>query len=539
VQTESRTTFEGSRPSGEGREHVEPVDHAHVLEVLLLLRDQGEAPPEDAFVLGSQPLHEREHLDHDELLRRSTASEADLEAVRAFAADHQLEVLREDPAARTVTLSGRARDLNRAFGTELHHYRLGEQSFHSHEEDVSVPREIGEVVEAVFGLDNRAACRRPGAAAATAIAPPPVNEHTKPPAAFRELYGFPDDARGDGQCIALLQFQGGFDPKKLETYLGRLGVAMPEIVVREIGNGRNDPVNKPNDVFSEDIEVYMDIEIVAGIAPGAKIVVYFGENTDKGWMETVNAAIFDKDHQPSVVSISYGMAEHYWQPHTLQAIDDSFRKAAHLGITVCCSSGDFGAYEDNDPPRPFTVPFPASSPHVLTCGGTRLETTDGPATHEAVWNQSHAVGLASGGGVSRVHGLPPFQARADVPPQAETKQPGRGMPDVAANASTRTGYHVWADDTEMSMGGTSAAAPLWAGLVACLNGALGRPVGYLTPLLYTGEAQAAGALRDIVDGDNRNEMMGAKAGYQARPGWDACTGLGTPRAQRLLDWLRG
>jgi kumamolisin len=105
---------------------------------------------------------------------------------------------------------------------------------------------------------------------------------------------------------------------------------------------------------------------------------------------------------------------------------------------------------------------------------------------------------------------------------------------VAANASASTGYLIWADDTAMSMGGTSAAAPLWAGLVACLNEALGRRIGYLTPLLYTGKP-GQGALRDIRRGNNR---LDGRQGYTARRGWDACTGLGSPDGVTLLEWLR-
>jgi kumamolisin len=112
---------------------------------------------------------------------------------------------------------------------------------------------------------------------------------------------------------------------------------------------------------------------------------------------------------------------------------------------------------------------------------------------------------------------------------------GRGIPDVSANASTLTGYLIWSDGVTMSMGGTSAAAPLWAALIACLNEALGRRIGYLTPLLYTQDAQRAGAVVSIVEGNNKSP---AGKGYNARKGWDACTGLGSPRGDKLLKWLK-
>jgi kumamolisin len=266
-------------------------------------------------------------------------------------------------------------------------------------------------------------------------------------------------------------------------------------------------------------------------------VVYFGEDTEMGWIETLRAAVFDSENRPSVLSISWGQAEAYWSPQVIGILDDAFKKAALVGMTVCCSSGDRGVYEADEPLEAYTVPYPASSPLVLACGGTRLETSPGGATDESVWNQSSTIGMTSGGGVSRVFDQPPFQADSGVPTRFDTTQSGRGIPDVAANASSLTGYLVWADDTSMSMGGTSAAAPLWAGLVACLNESLGRRIGYLTPLLYTGEAQKHGALNSIIAGDSLNALMPGKHGYMASEGWDACTGLGTPRGDALLHWL--
>jgi kumamolisin len=232
-----------------------------------------------------------------------------------------------------------------------------------------------------------------------------------------------------------------------------------------------------------------------------------------------------------VLSISWGSAEQYWDPQTLRAVDEAFQLAGALGVTVCCSSGDRGVFEAEG--EAYTVAFPASSPHVLACGGTQLDTRRN-RTHESVWNQSRTVGLTSGGGISRVFDLPSFQAEHAVPPHASSRKRGRGIPDVAANASSETGFMIWADDTVMSMGGTSAVAPLWAGLIACLNQSLGRRIGYLTPLLYTDGAVRRGALRDIVTGNNRTA---GRQGYRARAGWDACTGLGSPHGTKLLRWL--
>jgi kumamolisin len=511
---------------------VRPVDPSEVLEVLLLLRTPGTSMVRDVFALGSLAVRDRTHLTARELSRQLTPGGDEIHAIRRFAAGHRLQVRGVNVGRRFVVLRGRAGDMTRAFSVEVSHYETADHVFRSYEGALSIPAYLERVVSGVFGLDNRPVSRRPRFAAGAALVPPPPNPGTKHPSAFRRLYAFPTRAIGRDQCIGVLEFGGGFERRKLRAYLSRLGSSAPTIVVREVGSGRNRPVNQPG-TLSPDVEVYMDLEILAGVAPGATLVVYFAENSNRGWVEALHAAIFDERHRLSVLSISWGQAEQYWDGQTIAAIDEALRMAALRGITVCCSSGDRGVFEAGR--HPYTVPFPASSPHVLACGGTKLEMRASGGTRETVWNESGTVGLTSGGGISRAFDLPPFQEGCDVPARFGTTRSGRGTPDVAANASSLTGYLILADDTSMSMGGTSAAAPLWAGLIACLNEALGRRIGYLTPLLYRHGAQRRGALRDVRVGNNQ---MSGRRGYKARPGWDPCTGLGSPHGVTLLQWLK-
>jgi kumamolisin len=526
-----KTIIPGSRPPNLGRQRVASVRSSASLEVLLVLRGRAALLSSDVFALGSRSVLAREHVDSTELSTKWRARTADVRAVRQFAARYGLEPVCVDVTQGTVTLRGRADRMARAFSTQLNHYRKGSLLFHSHEAPIAVPSELGEIVAGVFGLDNRRVSTRPRFAAGSPPAPPPVDKNTKLPSAFRTLYAFPKGATGKGQCIGLLEFGGGFDRRKLTSYLAKLGVRTPKIVVRQIGTGRNLPLDEPGRL-SPDVEVYMDLEILASTAPGATLVVYFGENSSRGWVETLRTAVCDRKYRPSVLSISWGQAEQYWDAQTIRALDETLQVAAMLGITVCCSSGDSGVFEAAR--KPYTVAFPASSPHVLACGGTRLTKSARRAARETVWNQSSTVGLTSGGGISRIFDLPPFQKGRELLLPVGNRRTGRGIPDVAANASSLSGYLIWADDTRMSMGGTSAAAPLWAGLIACMNESLGRRIGYLTPLLYTGGAADSGALRDIVEGNNQ---MRGRQGYRARAGWDACTGLGTPHGDRLLRWL--
>jgi kumamolisin len=472
------------------------------LEVLALLR------PRRTF----HPRPGPDHLEIEALLREAAAEDEDIAAVRRFAQKHRLRVVSVNAPDRTIILRGSARAMH-AFGARI-------------------PKDLPGVI-GIFGLSHQPVSKRPGRKKfppEESMTPPPVNPHTRPPKDFRKLYEFPKNATGKGQCIGVLEFGGGFSPARLRSYLRKLGVAAPRVKVREIPPGGNRPLNK-TDTLTPDAEVYMDLEILASIAPHATLVVYFAENSSRGWIEALHTAIFDRKHRISVLSISWGQAEQYWDARTIHALEHLLQMAALLGITVCCSSGDRGVFEADT--HPYSVPYPASSPHVLACGGTRLDVLGGARKRETVWNESQPAGLASGGGISRIFALPDFQRGHRVPARFGGTKKGRGIPDVAANASSATGYLIWSDKTAMSLGGTSAATPFWAGLVACLNQALGRRIGYLTPLLYTAKGHLA--LRNIRHGNNR---LDGRHGYEARKGWDACTGFGTPHGVKFLDWLR-
>jgi kumamolisin len=275
--------------------------------------------------------------------------------------------------------------------------------------------------------------------------------------------------------------------------------------------------------------VLLDIEVIGSIAPAAKIAVYFAPNTDKGFLDAITTAIHDKVRKPSVVSISWGGAESTWTNQSLQSYDQAFQDAALLGVTVCCASGDDGSVDGQTDGKAH-VDFPSSSPHVLACGGTRLESSNGRIQSEVVWNHGPGKG-ATGGGVSDFFPLPDFQKNAKVPVSVNpTHFKGRGVPDVSGDADPATGYQIRVDSKDAVFGGTSAVAPLWAALIALMNQHLQRPAGYLNPVIYAPlPATPLKGFRDIVSGDN--------GGYFAGPGWDPCTGLGSPDGTALQTAL--
>ncbi len=275
----------------------------------------------------------------------------------------------------------------------------------------------------------------------------------------------------------------------------------------------------------------LDIEVVGSIAPGANIAVYFAPNTDQGFIDAITDAVHDTTRKPSVISISWGGPEDGWTQQSQTAMNAALQDAATLGVTVTVAAGDNGS-SDGDTDGKLHVDFPASSPYALACGGTTLNGSGSTISSETVWNETANNEGATGGGVSTVFALPSYQSSANVPVQPEANFAGRGVPDVAGDADPSTGYQVIVSGQSIVVGGTSAVAPLWAALVALLNQQLGTPVGFLNPKLYPlGES----VFHDITSGNNDDSGLGY---YSAGPGWDACTGLGSPNGTALLNALK-
>jgi kumamolisin len=264
------------------------------------------------------------------------------------------------------------------------------------------------------------------------------------------------------------------------------------------------------------------------------LVMYFTEFTQSGWVDAISRVVTDNVNNPAVLSISYGNPEDdprsAWTTSAINVVERAFQRAAATGLTICVASGDDGSRDQTADGRAH-ADYPASSQFVLGCGGTRLESANDAITQEVVWNDNIGAG---GGGISAISGLPDWQKAVGVPPSANAPHSiGRGVPDVSGLADPATGYQIIAEDGSFDprspTGGTSATAPLWAALIARLNQGLGARVGFLNPVLYG--RFSSGVLRDITQGS-----IGA---YDAKPGWDACTGLGSPDGIKLLNALMG
>jgi kumamolisin len=478
-------------------------------------------------------------------------------------------------------VSGTLAALSAAFGTSLrmvssggvtHRYRVG---------GLFVPQSLDGVVTAVLGLDDRPQAR-PHFRTRQAAAPAAPASFT--PDQVAAAYGFPASADGTGQIVALVEFGGGFAPSDLSTYFQNLGIALPSVTAESVDGAENAPGSDPG---GADVEVSLDVEVVGAAAPGAKQLVYFAPNTDQGFVDSVSDAA-SATPAPAAISISWGQSEDSWTAQGRASLDDAIADACALGITVCVAAGDNGS-SDGATDGKAHVDFPASSPHALACGGTSLVTSGGSIVSETVWNDGSGGG-ATGGGVSDTFALPSWQATAGVPASANaagattagsgaagsgaaasaaaevpatrlpatetlvktaetavkaaktairtvetetrhrtksTTTSGRGVPDVAGNADPDTGYQIMADGQMQVVGGTSAVAPLWAALIARLAQATGQRFGLIQPALYAGITPGVdvAGFHDIVSGSN--------GAYSAGPGWDACTGLGSPDASAL------
>jgi kumamolisin len=492
-----------------GATAVGPADPQQLVEVSVILKQRRELSLAD---LNGQ------HLSHDEFAAAYGADPDHIERVRAFAAAHNLTVIDHghEISRRTVKLQGTVADLEKAFGTTLHTFTSPRGEYRGRTGALSVPTELADVVQAVFGLDNRAVAKphirrlipQMGAA-------PMAKNISYSPVQVAELYGFPTGVTGAGQTIGIIELGGGYQPADITNFFNSLGITPPTVTSVSVDGGTNSPTTPD----SADGEVLLDIEVAGAVAPGAKIVVYFCPNTTQGFQDALSTAIHDTTNNPSVISISWGAPEDAWTSQFLTSFDQVAQEAGALGVSITVASGDNGS-SDGDTDGGDHVDFPASSPHVLGCGGTNLQSANGAITSETVWNNGGSSGGATGGGYSTVFAQPAYQSA--IPGQSQ-----RGVPDVAGDADPSTGYSVLVDGEQMTVGGTSAVAPLWAGLIALLNQQLGRRVGFLNTALYAlPEAQA---FNDITQGNNGT--------FSAATGWDACTGLGSPKGAELATLL--
>jgi kumamolisin len=480
-------------------------------------------------LIGQAPV-ERKHLSREEFAKARGAAAADIEKVTEFAHQYGLTVVRSDAERRSVILGGTVASFSQAFQIKLSTFQHPTGTYRGRTGAINIPRELTGIVTAVLGLDNRPQAtphfRIKNAAGTThAGASQAVGTFTPPQVA--SLYDYPTSGTGEGECIALIELGGGYKAADVQHYFTDvLKVTPPNVQAVSVDGAQNSPTGDAN---GPDGEVMLDIEVAGGIAQKANIAVYFAANTDQGFYNAISTALHDTTNKPSVISISWGGPESSWTQQSLAEFNTLLEDAATLGVTICVACGDNGS-TDGVTDGLQHVDFPASSPYALACGGTRLTASGTTIAGEVVWNELSKNEGATGGGISAVFAKPDYQANANIPVSVNSGAfAGRGLPDVAGDADPETGYDVYVDGQATVIGGTSAVAPLWAALVACINQIVGKPLGFLNPSFY--QNAGGGAFRDITSGNN--------GAYTAGSGWDACTGLGSPKGTAVEVLLSG
>jgi kumamolisin len=497
------------------------IDPNEVMQVTLILRSRPagrkQAPLDKLVASGKR-------ITREQLAAEYGADPGDVEKVSEFAAANQLSVAEVNEAARSVVLTGKTGNFAKAFKVKFDSYQHAGRSFRGRSGAVSIPIELDKIVQSVHGLDNR-----PQAQAHFRVAPDPPSDPAATAVSYTarqvaQAYSFPTGPNGSGETIGIIELGGGFTQSDLNTYFSGLGISpAPTVAAVSVDGAQNQPTG---DTSGPDTEVMLDIEVAGAVAPAASIVVYFAPNTDAGFLDAINQAVTDTTNKPSVISISWGGPESSWTAQSLESYNSALQSAAAVGVTVCVAAGDNGSSDGvNDGAD--HVDFPSSSPYALACGGTTLMISGGTISSEVVWNELASNEGATGGGVSTTFALPTWQANINVPAAGSFR--GRGLPDVAGDADPTTGYQVQVDGSSFAVGGTSAVAPLWGGLIALFNQSLGRVAGYLNPNLYQSYAAQPGTFRDIASGNNGD--------FNAGPGWDACTGWGSPNGVGLLTAL--
>jgi kumamolisin len=541
------------RPAPENCERLRDVDSNTLLDATITLKGP-DLPTPNADTCA---------LSREDIAKKFGVPEETVQKVTGVLQSYGLQQLEVTQGGRSLKVRGSAAAITKAFQSILGVYQApGERPIRAREGVLKIPNELDGIVTGVFGLDQRrmATCHEDAAAhhGPKRHTPKKFTPKKLTPKKLEQRYNFPA-GDGAGQTIAIAEFgedlgnglvAPAWIPSLVSSFCEKHRRAVPKIRLVNVGLSPSvctmEQYNKyaalQPELAGVTGETMMDAQIVAALCPKADIGIYFATWGEGGWVNLLDAVTSGSGPVPVAVSISYGFPEQHagWSCAAKTAINERLQIAALQGITVCVASGDDGSRGYLQGPL-CHVQFPSSSPYVLSVGGTMLTTQeDGQVGEEVVWGGSPGRsiidgGQATGGGVSR-YPRAPWQT-VPIPSLNPGAPEGRVVPDVSALAGPPY-YDVL--PVGVFGGGTSAATPLWASLIARIDAALPAPKRqrFLPPLLYKLYQPDVGAagFRDIVSGDNASQPDPG-IGYHAKKGFDAVTGLGVPDGRRLLDAL--
>ena len=474
-----------------------------------------------------QPGNSKFHhfLTPSEFRARYAPTDQQVAQVQSFLKSEGLTPLSVSDNHLLVRAQGDLKTLNSVFHTEVHQYQDAQgHSYFAPAYELQIPADLP--VQAVHGLQNVTHLRR-------ALPGPVTTGHggSGPggglsPQDIRTAYNVPSTASGTGQTLAVFELDG-YNSSDITMYASNFG--LPAVPLQDVLID-----GSSGSAGGGAAEVTLDIELMMAIAPGAaKIMVYEGPNGDQGILDTY--AKIANDNLAQSVSTSWGTAENGTSASIMQTENNIFKQMAAQGQSIYSAAGDSGAYDDGST---LSVDDPSAQPYMVAVGGTSLTVGSGGVYQsETTWNGGSASAGAGGGGISTVWTIPSWQVGA-AGAQAMASTTMRNVPDVSLESDIANGYAIYTGGSWGVWGGTSAAAPLWAGFTALVNqqraaNGLGA-LGFANPLLYQigKSSRYATDFHDISDGST-NLNIPSVAGY------DLATGLGSFNAQNLMSDLSG
>ena len=467
-----------------------------------------------------------------------------LDALKTFAGQHNLNIAESDLRSGRVLLTGKKADFQKAFPVQSQGPdSVGGPDWHK-SGVIDVPRELSGDVQFVFGPEESQTAT-PAAKPAYRFElddtgkfvgkDPAVSVSTEPfvkPDGYlatdiARAQNFPLKTGGAGQNGAFISLGGGIDLADYNKFYAEHGLAQPNPLGIVLVDGAK---NLPGNPLAGDIENALDAAQMQSIAPKAHVDMILGPNTDQGLIDVFERGVFQKNGEGarSVLSASWGLAENKQTPQAVNALSVIFRQAAIRGVQVVAGSGDSGARSHLPTMQP---EYPAADPNVTGVGGLKMILNpDGTPKSAVAWDEGDAS--SSGGGVSKLFRRPWWQDEANIPNNPDTGLSGRGVPDISTNAAKSTGFPVRVGGKDLVIGGTSAGAPLYGGLLLNLNSELSslglKPVTPLNPWMYA--RGQSNIFHDITTGSNH--------GFEAGPGWDAVSGLGWVDGQAMLEAMK-
>ncbi|HEU5342733.1 MAG TPA: S53 family peptidase [Ktedonobacterales bacterium] len=503
------------------------------------------------------------YLTSKDFTSRFAPSAQAVNAVRQFLVSQGLKVTSVSSNRTLIHARGTVAQANHAFGVTLTRYQLGKRTVYGPDRAPQIPDALAPYVVTVAGLDDvtvaQPLLQHAAATAATKATSANATQATLPasgplagangPTQLRGAYDVASliSAGGDGagQSVGIFELAPYIpgDFSTYESYYGITGVSVNNI---SVDGAAVTCATAGSSCDNGGVgEADLDLEDVSALAPNTTLDVWTGPNSGQGILDTYNS-IVTNDLDASVTT-SWGICEPLSGSSFLNALDQIYAQGATQGQTIAAAAGDYGSddcrHSTGTVSSSPNVDSPASDPYVLGAGGTTLTLSGSSYGSETVWNHG---GFGTGGGLSSNFAEPSWQVGAGVANAYSTGE--REVPDVAADADPNTGYSVYCTSVPgcngygwTEFGGTSAAAPLWAGVIADINSYLSAsahaPLGWANSTIFTlfSNAQTYAPFHDITSGNNDTDFGGtAYAGdYPATTCYDLTTGVGSPDAWNI------